>query len=342
MDERVGSDDAPDALDREPAAEAAGAAGVADEPVALDHDRPVALGQLDRDVRHARAGVGEAVVAVGDRPAAPGADDELAVDERLPRDPAGEEGERAPALAGGRDPLRDQLRERAVHHVRDAVARDAPHRGGPGHEHVGDGAGLRDHGDRPARAAGARNVGRRGGHHGVVDGRLGEGGRAVERAAHLAGSESLKSTPELVAAHRSSVTRDRDVGELDAVGVEVVGEGRRPVGPARDLPAQQELGVVEQLGHQGRSRRSVPYTPCERPAGRDRRCGRRRPGPRGRRAARAGCGRSRAGSRTPPRPARPRRTGASAAAAAPPGRPRCCRRRTIPGRGRRGRRGGRP
>ena len=89
---------APDPLDREPTPVAARAAGVGDQAVALDHDRPVALGQLDRDVGHAGAGVREAVVAVGDRPAAPGADDELAVDERLVLDPAGEERERAAAL----------------------------------------------------------------------------------------------------------------------------------------------------------------------------------------------------------------------------------------------------
>ena len=83
VDGRVGHERAPDALDREPAAVAAGAARVGDEAVALDHDRPVALGELDRDVRHARARVREPVVPVGDRAAAPRPDDELAVDERL-------------------------------------------------------------------------------------------------------------------------------------------------------------------------------------------------------------------------------------------------------------------
>ena len=57
-----------DALDREPAAEAAGAARVGHEAVALDHDRELGLGHLDRDVRPGRARVREPVVAVA-RPA---------------------------------------------------------------------------------------------------------------------------------------------------------------------------------------------------------------------------------------------------------------------------------
>ena len=83
LQQRVRHQRPPDALDREAAAEPPRAAGVGHEAVALDQDRPVGLGHLDGDVGHARARVREAVVAVGDGPAAPRPDDQLAVDERL-------------------------------------------------------------------------------------------------------------------------------------------------------------------------------------------------------------------------------------------------------------------
>jgi hypothetical protein len=93
------------------------------------------------------------------RPAGrPSADDELAVDERLAVVRAGEERERAAALAGRRARDGHELRERAVHHVGDAVAGDAAHRRGAGHDDVRDRAGLRDDRDRPRRAGGARDV----------------------------------------------------------------------------------------------------------------------------------------------------------------------------------------
>ena len=68
--------------------------------------------------------------------AAPGADDELAVDERLAAVPAGEERERAAALARRRHAVGNELRERAVHRVGEAVARDPAHRRGARHHDV--------------------------------------------------------------------------------------------------------------------------------------------------------------------------------------------------------------
>ena len=106
----VGADDqrrarreaAPDALDREAAAVQAGAARVGHEPVPLDHDRVLGLGDLDRDVRGEARRVREAVVAVRLRRAAPGADDELVEDEALAVGPFGaEDRERVAALARG-------------------------------------------------------------------------------------------------------------------------------------------------------------------------------------------------------------------------------------------------
>ena len=80
----------------------AGAARVGHEPVPLDHDRVLGLGDLDRDVRGEARRVREAVVAVGLRRAAPGADDELVEDEALAVGPLGaEDRERVAALAGG-------------------------------------------------------------------------------------------------------------------------------------------------------------------------------------------------------------------------------------------------
>ena len=83
LQRRVRHERPPRALDREPAAEQARPAAVGNEPVALDPDRELRLGHLDRDVRRRRRRVAEPVVAVGGRPRAPGADDELEVDERL-------------------------------------------------------------------------------------------------------------------------------------------------------------------------------------------------------------------------------------------------------------------
>ena len=108
VERRVRRDAPPDALDREPAAEAARAARVGDEAVALDDDRPLGLGDLDRHVRDRRARVREPVVAVATGPAAPRADDELVVDERLAVDAgrrttrASSRPRRPPARARGR------------------------------------------------------------------------------------------------------------------------------------------------------------------------------------------------------------------------------------------------
>ncbi|PYV08594.1 MAG: hypothetical protein DMG07_25365 [Acidobacteria bacterium] len=59
----------PFALDREPAAVEAGAAGVRDQPVALDADRVFALRLLDRDVARDVRRIAEPVVAVAVRSA---------------------------------------------------------------------------------------------------------------------------------------------------------------------------------------------------------------------------------------------------------------------------------
>ena len=123
-----------DALDREAAAVASGAAGVGDEPVALDHDRPVGLGDLDRDVRHARARVREAVVPVGDRPAAPRADDELAVDERLASTAPVKNASVLPPSPAAGTRSGTSCASAPFIDVGEPVARDAAHRGRARHD----------------------------------------------------------------------------------------------------------------------------------------------------------------------------------------------------------------
>ena len=83
----------------------AGAARVGHEPVALDDDRELRLGHLDRDVRGEAGRIREPVVAVADGRAAPGADDELVEDEAIAAlgTVGAEDGERVAALARRRD-----------------------------------------------------------------------------------------------------------------------------------------------------------------------------------------------------------------------------------------------
>ena len=207
---------------------------------------------------------------------AAGADDELAVDERLAAVAAGEERERAATLARRGRATGDELREGAVHRVGDAVAGDPAHRRRAGHDDVGDGAGLRDHGDRPERSGRAGDVDLAGRHDGLVDARLDERRRAVERAAHHRRRVG-EVGGELVAARSVRCDGDRHVEHVDPVGVHVVGEGRGAVGPARDLLPQQLLGVVEQPVHQ-RGRAGRRRSARRAPAGRARRSCTLRPG----------------------------------------------------------------
>src|SRR5439155_19351566 len=100
----------------EAAAVASGAARVADEAVALDQDRPVRFGDLDRDVRDACARIGETVVPVGNGPTAPRPDDQFAVQERVAVLATREEGERRAYFARSGYARGDQLREGPVHH----------------------------------------------------------------------------------------------------------------------------------------------------------------------------------------------------------------------------------
>ena len=59
---------------------------------------------------------------------------------------------------------------------------------------------------------------------------------------------AISSSPRIVRSHG-----ERHVADVDAVGVHVVGELGRAVGPARDLAPQELLGVVDQPGHQAAS-----------------------------------------------------------------------------------------
>ena len=134
---------------------------------------------------------------------------------------------------------------------------------------------------------------------------------------------------ELVALDRHR-RRDLHVHPLDPVRVEVVGEARGPVGPRRDLLADEPLGVVDQRGHQrarGRRCRGAPRAPAGRAPPRSS----PRPGRRGRRASSAGSARWRGSPRRPSRPAPRGRTAAARAGGCPPGRSPCCRRRSSPG-----------
>ena len=163
-----------------------GPAGVGHEPVPLDDDRELRLRHLDGDVRGEAGGVREPVVPVPGRRAAPRPDDQLVVD--VPVAAAGpvgaEDGERVAALARGRHPVGDQLRERAVERVDHAKAGDAAHRRGSGHHDLGDGARLRQHPHRPERAGRVRHLERQRAADDVVDARHHEGARAVERPPH--------------------------------------------------------------------------------------------------------------------------------------------------------------
>ena len=166
-----------------------------------------------------------------------------------PSGPVGaEHRERVPALARGADPRRDQLRERAVDRVERAEAGDAAHRRGARHHDLGDRAGLRQHVDRPERARGVRDLDAERRADGLVDARLDERARAVERARdHRRGLGQVGG--DLVAVDRDR-GRDRHVSPLDPVRVEVVGEGRRAVGPAGDLLPDEPLGVLDEAGHE--------------------------------------------------------------------------------------------
>ncbi len=178
------------------------------------------------------------------------------------------------------------------------------------------------------RAARARDLDRRRGHHRLVDARLGERRRRVERAAHHR-RRAREVGDHLVAADRQ-VDGQLDVAHVDPVRVEVVGERRGAVGPARDLAAQQLLGVVEQAVHQRREPlRAVARGELLQRAVADVARGdlRREVAEQLVRDAHV---RAQDVEQRLVR-ARPPRRAASTAGAAPPGRPRCCRTRTSPG-----------
>ena len=105
-----GDERPPAALDRETPAVTARAAAVGDEPVALDHDRELGLGNLDRDVRRGCSRVAQPIIAVCGRSRTPRPDHELEVDERLRLGILSrEDRERVAALPGRGHPVRDQL-----------------------------------------------------------------------------------------------------------------------------------------------------------------------------------------------------------------------------------------
>ncbi len=192
--------------------------------------------------------------------AAPGADDELVEDEPVAalRTVGAEDGEGVPALPGGRDPVGDQLRERAVERVEHPEARDAAHRRGARHDDLRDGAGLRQHRDRPERAGRVRHLEGERAAHRLVDAGHHERARAVERASHHRRRVGQVGD-HLVAVDRDT-GRDRDVARLDPVRAEVVGEGRGAVRPGRDLLPDEPLGVVDQVDHQpGQLLAPVPH-----------------------------------------------------------------------------------
>ena len=126
------------------------------------------------------------------------------------------------------------------------------------------------------------------------------------------------------------VDGDRHVADVDAVRVEIVGEAHRAVRPARDLGAQQRLGVVEQAVHQ-RPEPLDAVAARELLERRGRRCGRRRPA---REVAEQLVRHAHVGAedlvQRVDRLAAVEELAATAGAA-PPGRPRCCRRRIDPG-----------
>src|SRR5918995_1661847 len=69
---------------------------------------------------------------------------------------------------------------------------------------------------------------------------------------------SCASAPCTASSARKPVTPRIDDAPLDPVGVEVVGERCRPVGPCRELPADEPLGVLDEPGHQlGEALRAV-------------------------------------------------------------------------------------
>ena len=294
MSDVSGREAAPDALDGEPAAVEAGAAGVGHEPVALDDDRVLLLGHLDGDVRGEARRIREPVVAVRLRRAAPRADDELVEDEAAAAGPVGaEDRERVPALPGRGHPLRDQLRERTVDRVEDAEARHAAHRGRARHHHLRDRARPRQHVDGPERAGGVRHLDGQRRPHGLVGARLHERARAVERAAHHRRRVGQVDR-DLVAGDRD-VGRDRDVADVDAVGAEVVGErgacrrARLRSPAARGAPCGRSAPRASPRARPGRAARRGRRPPARR---------RRTPPParRGRRTSSAGSARSPPGS----------------------------------------------
>ena len=104
----------------------------------------------------------------------------------------------------------------------------------------------------------------------------------------------------------------------------------RAVGPARDLAADEPLGVLDQAGHQRREPLGAVAARelLQRALGHGRRGDLRR---RGRRASSAGSARSRGAPRTPSRPARRGRRAAARAGGCPPGRSRVLSHAAEPG-----------